>query len=90
LIQPDYKVVLVSRHYLGSINHTLLTIEALRNKKINIAGIIFSGNENSSTESIILSRSGVPFLGRIVQEPYFDKNVVLEYADAFREKLLNL
>jgi dethiobiotin synthetase len=31
LIQPDYKVIVVSRH-LGSINHTLLTIEALQNK----------------------------------------------------------
>ena len=90
LIQPDYKVVLVSRHYLGSINHTLLTIEALRNRKINVAGIIFSGNENPSTESIILLKTGIPFLGRIAQEPYFDQNVVLEYAEAFREKLLNL
>lgn len=90
LIHPDYKVVLVSRHYLGSINHTLLTIEALLNRKINVAGIIFSGNENPSTESIILSKTDIPFLGRITQEPYFDQNVVLEYADAFREKLLNL
>jgi len=90
LIQPDYKVVLISRHYLGSINHTLLTIEALQNRKINIAGIVFSGDENASTESIILSKTGIPFLGRIAQEPYFDKNVVLEYADAFRERLLNL
>ena len=54
LIKPDYKVVVVSRHYLGSINHTLLTIEALQNRKINITGIIFNGNENKSTEEIIL------------------------------------
>ena len=36
LIQRDYKVIVVSRHYLGSINHTLLTIEALKNRKLNI------------------------------------------------------
>jgi dethiobiotin synthetase len=42
LIQPDYKVIVVSRHYLGSINHTLLTIEALQNRKIAVAGIVFS------------------------------------------------
>jgi len=41
LIQPDYKVIVVSRHYLGSINHTLLTIEALKNRNIPVAGIIF-------------------------------------------------
>ena len=90
LIQPDYKVVIVSRHYLGSINHTLLTIEALKNRKINIAGIVFSGDENQSTESIILSKTNINFIGRINQEPYFDKNVIAEYADLFREKLLGL
>jgi dethiobiotin synthetase len=88
LIQPDYKVIVVSRHYLGSINHTLLTIEALHNRKIEIAGIIFSGDENKSTESIILNKTGIKCIGRIEQEPYFDKNVIKEYADRFREHLL--
>lgn len=90
LIQSDYKVIIVSRHYLGSINHTLLTIEALQNRKIQVAGIIFSGDENSSTESIILSRTAVPCLGRIAQEPYFDSNVISEYADAFRDSLMKI
>ena len=90
VIQPDYKVIIVSRHYLGSINHTLLTIEALKSRKINIAGIIFSGDENKATESIILNKSGVKCIGRIEQEPYFDQNVVKEYADLFRESLLEL
>lgn len=90
LIQSDYKVIVVSRHYLGSINHTLLTIEALQNREIQVAGIIFSGDENSSTESIILSRTAVPCLGRIAQEPYFDSNVISEYADAFRDSLIKI
>ncbi len=90
LIQNDYKVIVVSRHYLGSINHTLLTIEALKNRKIDIAGIIFSGEENKSSESIILNKTGVQCIGRIEQEPYFDQNVIREYADLFRESLLQL
>lgn len=90
LIQPDYKVILVSRHYLGSINHTLLTIEALKSRKINIAGIIFSGDENKPTEEIILNKTKINFIGRINQEPYFDKNVISEYADLFRENLVRL
>lgn len=90
LIKPDYKVIVVSRHYLGSINHTLLTIEALQHRNIKIAGIIFSGDENSATESLILNKTGVSLIGRINQEPYFDQNVIAEYADLFREKLLNL
>ena len=80
----------VSRHYLGSINHTLLTIEALKNRNIQVAGIIFSGNENKATEAIILNKTGVKCIGRIEQEPYFDQNVIREYADMFRENLLNL
>ena len=90
LIKPDYKVILVSRHYLGSINHTLLSLEVLRQRNIVIAGIIFNGEENPATENIILERTGIKMIGRIQPEPYFDKNVILEYADAFRDNLLNL
>ena len=90
LIQPDYKVIIVSRHYLGSINHTLLTIEALKNRKINIAGIIFNGNENRPTETIILNTTQLECIGRINDEPYFDQNVISEYADLFRDNLLKI
>ncbi len=87
LIKPEHQVILVSRHYLGSINHTLLSVEAIKSRGLTCAGIIFSGEENSSTESIIKKMTGVPVIGRIDQEPYFDRNVILEYADKFRKKL---
>ena len=90
LIKKDYKVILVSRHYLGSINHTLLSFEALKSRNIKIAGIIFSGDENKATETIILEKTGLNFIGRIENEPYFDENVIQFYADEFREKLLAL
>lgn len=90
LIQKDYKVVVVSRHYLGSINHTLMTIEALQNRKIAVAGIIFSGDENKATEAIILKKTNAKCIGRIDNEPYFDENVIRYYADKFRDNLLNL
>lgn len=90
LIQPNYKVIVVSRHYLGSINHTLLTIEAIQHRGFQVAGIIFSGSENKSTESLILNKTGIKCIGRIDQEPYFDQNVIREYADLFRDNLLNL
>lgn len=88
LIQPDYKIIIVSRHYLGSINHTLLTIEALKNRGLSIAGIIFNGNENKATESIILNHSKLKVIGRIEEEPYFDQNVIADYATKFRENLM--
>lgn len=90
LIQKDYKVLLVSRHYLGSINHTLLTFEALKNRNIPLAGIIFSGDENKASEEIILAKTKAKFIGRIEEEPYFNANVIQQYADDFRENLLNL
>lgn len=90
LIQKDYKVIVVSRHYLGSINHTLLTCEALKSRNIAVAGIIFSGDENPASESIILSKTGTTFIGRIDNEPYFDQNVIQYYADKFRDNLLLL
>jgi dethiobiotin synthetase len=90
LIQPDYKVIVVSRHYLGSINHTLLTIEAIQNRGFQVHGIIFSGSENQSTESLILNKTRIKCIGRIEEEPYFDQNVIKEYADLFRDNLLNL
>jgi dethiobiotin synthetase len=90
LIQQDYKVILVSRHYLGSINHTLMTFEALKSRGIAIAGIIFSGDENKATESIILTKTRAKMIGRIDNEPYFDQNVTRYYADQFRENLLSL
>lgn len=90
LINQEHKVIVVSRHYLGSINHTLLTIEALISKKKRIAGIIFSGDKNEATEAIILSKTGIKPLGRIDNEPYFDANVIKYYAEKFFENLANL
>jgi dethiobiotin synthetase len=87
LMQPEDRIILVSRHYLGSINHTLLTVEALKSRGLDCLGIIFSGEENIASETIIEKMSGVPILGRIEQEPYFDQNVVKEYAELFKEKL---
>lgn len=86
-VRSDYKVIVVSRHYLGSINHTLLTVEALQNRKIKIAGIVFSGTENKATESIILQKTKLTCIGRIDEEPYFDQNVIQYYADIFRDNL---
>jgi dethiobiotin synthetase len=76
----DAEVVIVSRHYLGSINHTLLSIQALKEKNISIKGIIFSGNENKDTESIIIKMSGLKMLFRIDEEKYFDKEIIKKYA----------
>ncbi len=86
LIQSEHRVIVVSRHYLGSINHTLLTVILLKKKGFDVS-IIFSGDEHPTTESIIAKMTQVPILGRIDDEPYFDQNVIKEYAEKFKAVL---
>jgi dethiobiotin synthetase len=78
-------VVLVSRNYLGSINHTLLSVEACRSRNIPIAGIIFNGPTVTTSESFILTYTNLPCLGRIGQEPTFTQDVIRKYANQFTE-----
>ena len=87
LIKGTDQVIVVSRHYLGSINHTLLSINMLKQKGMSIFGIVFSGDRHKTTEGVIEKMAGVPILGRIDEEPYFDKNVVKEYASLLEPKL---
>ena len=56
--KSNLPVVLVSRHYLGSINHTLLSLEAIRNRNISLYGVVFVGEENRATERVIIARAG--------------------------------
>lgn len=87
LIRPGDVVILVSRHYLGSINHTLLSVETLKNRGLENIGIIFSGNEHPTTESIIEKMTGIPIIGRIEEEEFFDQETIKKYAEKFRPNL---
>jgi dethiobiotin synthetase len=58
-------VVLCARTTLGTINHSLLSIEALRSRGIALLGIVFTGDENVETERIIVHIGRVPRLGRL-------------------------
>ena len=82
------EVILVSRHYLGSINHTLMSIEALQQKKIPIKGILFNGKENKDTESIITKMSGVNIIGRIDELDDLNKSVINSIAQNLKNKLI--
>jgi len=89
IIMPSYKVVVVSRHYLGSINHSLLTINWLKQKGYDVS-LLFSGDANPHTENIILQKTGVSLIGRIDEESSFDKGVIKKYADKFKHILETL
>ena len=63
------ELILVSRNYLGSINHTLMCLEVIRIYKIPFKGIVFCGQPNKASEDIILSYSKTTCLGHV---PWLD------------------
>jgi dethiobiotin synthetase len=58
-------VILCARTGLGTINHTLLSLEALRNRSIPIFGVTFIGEEQTETQRIIAAMGQVRVLGRL-------------------------
>lgn len=82
-------VVVVSRNYLGSINHTLLTLEVLKHRNIPVAGIVFNGRPNPATEDFILNYTGV---SRLFSVPFLSETnaeKITEVAENIRPRLLN-
>ena len=79
---PFFKaeVIVVSNHYLGSINHTLLTLEALAKRKVTVRGVIFNGETNEESERIILAHTKSKCLLRIKKEPVINQSVIQKYA----------
>jgi dethiobiotin synthetase len=74
------EVILVSKLYLGSINHTLLSADYLKRQKFNVRGIVFNGPPNPESERIILNHTGFPCLLKIEDEPSITKQAVAKYA----------
>lgn len=74
------ETILVSQNYLGSINHTLMSVELLKQCGLPIMGIIFNGPENKSTEDVILQYSGLKCLGKIRQQEFLTKDKILNLA----------
>ncbi len=69
-------VVLVSSNYLGSINHTILSIKMLIQYQIPIKGIIFNGVEDSYTTDFILAYTGIKLLGHLPVFNNIDKKTI--------------
>ncbi|RSK29595.1 dethiobiotin synthase [Hymenobacter metallilatus] len=82
--QLNLDVVVVSRNYLGSINHTLLTLEALKARGLRVRGLVFNGEPTPATESFIAEHTGVPVMPRVRLEPEITPAVVSRYAAEFR------
>ncbi|CAA9219107.1 MAG: Dethiobiotin synthetase [uncultured Adhaeribacter sp.] len=88
IVQFKLPVILVSRHYLGSINHTLLSVEALRRRNIPLAGIIFNGAPTPASEEYILRFAGLPKWPNVLPETKLTALTVQQYAARFKPYLV--
>jgi dethiobiotin synthetase len=78
-------VILCARTGLGTINHTLLSVEALRARDMTLHGILFIGDDNPDNIRTIAELSGARILGRL---PWLDRvdaeSLKAAFADHFR------
>jgi len=79
--QLNAEVVLVSQNYLGSINHTILSAQALKQYQIPVAGIIFNGDKDAYSEDFILQYTGFKLLGHIPQYTALNKVTIITAGD---------
>ena len=83
------KVILVSRNYLGSINHSLLTAEVCRQHALNVAGWIFN-DEYLDYEEEISHWSGYPVIGKIPNLEKISPKTLYHQSSLLRNNLLRL
>ncbi len=62
MVKLNLPVVLVTRHYLGSINHTMLSLKVLEQAGLNLLALVISGTRHESTESYFRTQTDAPFV----------------------------
>ncbi len=76
--QLNVEVILVSKNYLGSINHTLLSIYTLKQYQIPVKGIIFNGASEIYSEEFILQYTGIRLMGHLPEYETIDQKAIID------------
>jgi len=84
MIRLNLPVILVSENYLGSINHTLLSINTLKSHGLKVLGVVFNGKENLESQKIITDYGNIREIGRIDREEKVNKDMITHYANKFK------
>jgi dethiobiotin synthetase len=80
-------LILCARTSLGTINHTLLSLDAIRARAIPLLGIAFIGEENKDSQRIIAKFSRAKILGRLgIVTPLDRENLARAFAAGFQIK----
>jgi dethiobiotin synthetase len=80
IIQLKCPVVLVVKEYLGNINHTLLSLEHLKQREIPVFGIVYVGDELPETSEIIEKMTGIKILFRVPLFSLLNKDTIRKFA----------
>lgn len=73
MVKFNLPVIIVARTTLGTINHTLLTIQAIRQRGLTIAGVILSGEPNADNATAIEHYGNVSVLATLPLLPIINK-----------------
>lgn len=82
--------LLVAQNYLGSINHTLMSVESLKSRGVELLGLVMNGHENRSSEEFIEQYSGVKVVARVPHFENINKEVIAQAAAEVRKSLSEL
>mgnify|MGYP000377079883 CR=1 FL=1 len=85
MVKLGMPVILVSRNYLGSINHTLLSIAQLKARGLTLEGVVFNGDENKATQEVIERMTGVNILGRVENLTAINQHSIAQQAHNLKE-----
>ena len=77
---------LIAKYYMGSINHILLSLQALKNAQIPIIALIMMGRKNILQDAFIQNYTQVP----LIHLPFFNENNFLKISQITKEKLIKL
>jgi len=76
--------ILVSNNYLGSINHTLLTYEAMKSRNIQIKGLVFVGDSNPASEDFIKDYTQLPVLFTLPVFNHINPEQIASFAETLK------
>lgn len=89
MVKMNLPVVLVTRHYLGSINHTMLSWKVLKEAGLNVIALVISGKSHESTESYFAKQMNVPFI-RINELEEVSSETIVDEAARLKSEIHSL
>jgi dethiobiotin synthase len=78
IMELGLRLLLVASTRLGTINHTLLTIEAAQRASIPVMGIVLTGEEDPGLEQVLFQHSRVPVITRVPRFLSLSSSVIRE------------